>query len=358
MVKMTDSTYTGKYGSLRAMATSLLSTGFYEQASGKSPEEILKMLSETRYRKQIDELSQLYQMPDLFEAVINATMAKSLQEAYIAMPPLAQPFVRAYISKWDIENIKVVLSSKAMGYELTDTSHFMLAVKNPVGILAGSISKPDYANLLAQKDVVSVVNYLAKFGYGTVLMSHIDDYAKNGSLAPMLTELGFYYYTRLSESLRFYKGDEGPVYEYVIATIDAENVLNAAKAAYSGVQDIQQYIIKGGSISASQIAEAVNGKAPEAVSKLLGDSAQDSLSRYVTAGKLSELEAVLKSSLYKRFMPTFSASSQSLSYIMSYILRLEAERDALRALLLQGYYGIKADFALYAHNEAVKQNGS
>jgi hypothetical protein len=43
---------------------------------------------------------------------------------------------------------------------------------------------------------------------------------------------------------------------------------------------------------------------------------------------------------------------------MSYILRLEAERDALRALLLQGYYGIKADFALYAHNEAVKQNGS
>ncbi|MCL4387880.1 V-type ATPase subunit [Candidatus Marsarchaeota archaeon] len=355
---MTDSTYTGKYGSLRAMSTSLLNEDFYRQASGKSPEEILKMLSETRYRKQLDELSQLYQMPDLFEAVINATMAKSLQEAYVAMPPLAQPFVKAYISKWDIENIKVVLSSKAMGYELTDTSHFMLAVKNPVGILAGSISKPDYTNMLAQKDVVSVVNYLAKFGYGAVLMSHIDDYAKNGSLAPMLTELGFYYYTHLAESLRFYKGDEGPVYEYIIAMIDAENVLNAAKASYSGMQEIQQYAIKGGSISSQQIAEAVNGKAPDAVSKLLGDSAQDSLSKYISAGKLSELEAVLKRSLYKRFMPTFSASSQSLSYIMSYILRLESERDALRALLLQGYYGIKADFAFYAHNEAVKQNGS
>ena len=358
MVKMTDSTYTGKYGSLRAMSTSLLGNGFYEQASGKSPEEVLKMLSETRYRKQIDELSQLYQMPDLFEAVINATLAKSLQEAYVAMPPLAQPFVKAYISKWDIENIKVVLSSKAMGYELTDTSHFMLAVKNPVGILAGSISKQDYANLLAQKDVVSAVNYLAKFGYGTVLMSHIDDYAKNGSLAPMLTELGFYYYTHLAESLRFYKGDEGPVYECVIAMIDAENVLNAAKASYSGMQDIQQFVIKGGSISASQITEALNGKAPESFSRLMGDSTPDSLSRYVAAGKLSELEAILKRSLYKKFMPTFSASSQSLSYIMGYILRLESERDALRALLLQGYYGIKANFALYAHNEAVKQDGS
>ncbi|MEM0154280.1 MAG: V-type ATPase subunit [Methanothrix sp.] len=355
---MTDSTYTGKYGSLRAMATSLLPDSFYGQAFGKSPEEILKMLSETRYRKQIDELSQLYQMPDLFEAVINATMAKSLQEAYTAMPPLAQPFIKAYISKWDIENIKVVLSSKAMGYELTDTSHFMLAVKNPVGILAGSISKSDYTNLLAQKDVVSVVNYLAKFGYGTVLMSHIDDYAKNGSLAPMLTELGFYYYTRLTESLHFYKGDEGPVYEYIIAMIDAENVLNAAKAAYSGMKELQQYVIKGGSISVSQITEAINGKAPEVLSRLLGDSSQDSVSKYIAAGGLSELEAVLKRSLYNRFMPIFSASSQSLSYIMSYILRLESERDALRALLLQGYYKIKADFALYAHNEAAKHNGS
>jgi V/A-type H+-transporting ATPase subunit C len=358
MVKMTDSTYIGKYGSFRAMATSLLQQGFYQQASGKPSEEIMKMLSETRYRKEIDELSQLYQMPDLFEAVINATLSRSIREAYSAMPPLAQPFVQAYISKWDIENIKLVLSSKALGYELSDTAHFMLAVKNPVGILGGSISRSDYATMLSQKDVSSVVNHLAKFGYGAVLMSHLDDYVKNGTLGPMLTELSTYYYKHLTESLRFYKGDEGPVYEYVISLIDSENLLNVSKASYMNGTDLQQYVMQGGRLSPQQIVEAVQGKASEQVIALMGNAQQDSVQKYVAAGRLSELEAALKRSLYSKFMPLFTASSPSLSYIIGYLLRLEAERDTLRALLLQSYYGIKADFAMYSYAGAVNSNGS
>jgi V/A-type H+-transporting ATPase subunit C len=358
MVKMTDSTYIGKYGSFRAMATSLLPQSFFQQMSGKSSEEILKMLSETRYRKEIDELSQLYQMPDFFEAVINATLGRSIREAYSAMPPLAQPFVQAYISKWDIENIKLVLSSKALGYELSDTAHFMLAVKNPVGILGGSISRSDYATMLSQKDVASVVNYLVKFGYGAVLMSHIDDYVKNGTLGPMLTELSTYYFKHLTDSLRFYKGDEGPVYEYVISLIDSENILNVAKASYMGSADLQQYVMPGGRLSPLQIVDSIQGKAPEPVIALLGNVQQDIVQKYAVAGRLSELESSLRRSLYSRFMPLFSASSPSLSYIMSYLLRLEAERDTLRALLLQSYYGIKADFAIYSDAKAVVSNGS
>ncbi|MCL4404790.1 V-type ATPase subunit [Candidatus Marsarchaeota archaeon] len=352
---MTDSTYIGKYGSLRAMATSLLSRAFFDQAYGKQPEEILKMLSETRYRKELDELSQLYEMPDAFEAVINATMARSIREAYSAMPPLAQPFVKAYLSRWDIENIKVVLSSKSMGYELSGTGHFMLAVKNPVGILAGTISREEYSNMIAQKDVASVVNYLAKFGYGAVLMSKIDDYIKNGVLAPMITELDSYYYSMLSESLRFYKGDEGSVYEYVTALIDAQNILNMVKAARSNVAEPQKYMLKGGSISFQQITEAIQGKAPEAVLRISSEQSQDCVSKFAGSASLSGLESSLKRGIYARFMPSFMASSASLPYIMGYLIRLEAERDTLRALLLKSYYGINADYALYA---GLIKNGS
>ena len=355
---MSDSTYIGKYGSLRAMSTSLLGQQFYEQASGKQPEEILKMLSETRYRKELDELSQLYQMPDLFEAVINSTLARSIREAFSAMPPLARPFITAYISKWDIENIKIILSSKVMGYEIKDTDNLMLAAKNPIGILGGSISRSEYSSMLAQKDVNAVVNYLAKFRYGTVMMSKIDDYVREGTLSSMFAELDNNYYSELKAMFRFYKGDEGNVYEYIIDMIDLANVLNAAKASLSDMHDMQEYMIKGGNIAYAQIMEAINGKASPAVMRLAMENSQECISKHIKSGNLYALEASLKRSMYSRFMPSFIGSSASLSYIMSYILRLEAERDMLMALLLKGYYGINADFAMYTIESKAIKNGS
>ncbi len=339
---MTDATYIGKYGGLRALSTNLLSRKFVEQLRSKNAEEIMKMLGETTYKTEIDELSGLYKMPDLFESILNAHFAKALRNVYMAVPPLARPFVEAYASRWDIENIKTILSSKVLGYDVEQVSEFLTVSKNPVGIFGGRIEIQDYMNMLSKKDVESIVNYLAKFGYGTVMMKYLDSYTKTGNISDMVLGLDIYYYENLLQSLRFYRGDEGSVFEYVKALIDAKNITTVVKGETLGVKDIGKFMIKGGKLSIQDIEGIISGKLTERSKDFIWLGIGEAIERYKSDSMASHFEAYLRNDIYRGFLAQFSASSASLGYMVGYMIRSEIERDSLRVIWLNKYYNIES----------------
>ncbi|MCL4372054.1 V-type ATPase subunit [Candidatus Marsarchaeota archaeon] len=336
---MSDSTYTGKYGALKALSTLMLSQKGIEQLVGKDTDDMMKTLSETDYKSEIDSLSGLYKMPDLIEAVLNLKFSRRVNKAYAAMPPTARPFVEAYIRKFDIENIKALLSAKALGYSISQTGEFFVLSGNPIGVLAGSIGAHEYARMMELKDVETVVNHLARFGYGTALMSHIDDYIKTKSLSSMMLELDLYYYSRLLETLKFYKGDEGTVYGYVTALIDSKNIVVAAKSRYIDPA-AEPLLIPGGKLSKQQVIDAVSGKDVRFPGLPDSQGLADAIHKYFEKGMASDLELYFRRALYDKYMPLFASFTASLPFMLGYIIRAETERNSLRSIFLTRYYGI------------------
>lgn len=237
-----DNTYTGKYGGLRAASLNLLSEEFIEDIAKRESSDFIPTLSQTGYKEEIDRLINAYPMPDSVELIINSHMVGMLSKAYAAMPPLARDFIYAYTRKWDIENIKVILSAKVSGYEIGQTEAFLVVQKGmPISPISGTITSQQYSEIIGQSGVEEIINSLVRFGYGAVMLKSIDDYRSTHDLSSILLSLDMYYYQNLVGSLRFYNGDEGQVAEFVRELIDWKNVISVIKAIQFGKLDAKGF---------------------------------------------------------------------------------------------------------------------
>jgi V/A-type H+-transporting ATPase subunit C len=339
-----DSTYSGAYGRLKVSRSDFLSVSFIDQLNQKDAEEFLKMLSTTGYRKEIDTHSALVQMPDLVEVVLNDHMMRMIKNASFAMPPLAKDFIAAYLSKWDIENIKIILSSKVLGYTVEHTEAFLTVQRGtPVGVFGGTISREEYEKIAEQKDIENVANTLTKYGFGTVLLRFVDEVKKNNDISTMVLALDLYYYSKLLQSFKFYNGDEGPILEFIKSLIDIRNVMTVIKGIDFGYS-VKEFFIKGGSIAEAKLVE-MSTKQIEALKGDMPFKVDDAFERYKADQFISYFESALKRELCKKYLKLFDSISLSLATIIAFVMRSELERDELRAIWLSKYYKISKERA-------------
>ncbi|MCL5430289.1 MAG: V-type ATPase subunit, partial [Candidatus Marsarchaeota archaeon] len=337
-----DASYTGSYGRLRVLRPEFLSNAFIDGLlEKKSEDEIVKAFVATSYRKDIDAFSGLYKPPDLFEVVINAHMLGMIRDAITALPQSAKAFIRAYMSKWDIENIKTILSSKLLGYDVEHTEAFLTVERGiPVGTLSGVITREDYINMITQKSIDDVIAHLVRYGYGTILLKHIDEMKSKGDITTTIADLDVYYYANLLSAFRFYSGDETTMLSYIRELIDVKNITMAVKAI-DMKQSLQGLMIKGGKIPEAKLDEI----ATKGISVLKAnipyhiDSAIDAFN---ADPSMSYLEAALMRELYKKYLGVFE-KGMGLEFIFAFILKSELERNELRTVLYGKHYNIKND---------------
>ncbi|MCL5112547.1 MAG: V-type ATPase subunit [Candidatus Marsarchaeota archaeon] len=343
-----DLTYFGAYGRLRANRSSFLSPDYVDQLAQKDSSEFLKSLSDTPYRQQIDRLSSIYKMPELVEVVINAHMVDMIKKASFAMPPIAANFVKAYVSRWDIENIKLILSSKVLGYGVEYTDTFLTVSRGtPVGIFSGMIGSEDYSKIIEQRDIEGVVNSLVRYGYGAILMKFMDDARRSNNVSAMIVALDIYYFERLTESLKFYNGDEGPMAEYISQLIDIKNIMSVLKGGAGGSKqqaDVKDYLIAGGRLPVARLTE-MQSKDPEALKQLMPFKIDPAIDTFKTDGFLSHIETALKVELDKKYLKVFDSLPGSIESILGFIIRSEIERDELRSIWLSKHYAVSKERA-------------
>ncbi|MEM0160461.1 MAG: V-type ATPase subunit [Thermoplasmata archaeon] len=339
-----DSTYSGAYGRVKVYQTEFLSSDFINHLIElNSLEDIMHALSSTPYQEDITSLISLYKNPDLLEMVLNRHLIKKNKIAMFAMPPLSKDLLKVYFSKWDIENIKSILSSKLLGYNLKENESFLVSFRDiPMGIFGGTISYEDYKILMSQDSIEDIANYLSKFGYGSLLIQYIDTYRKTGDISNMLSSLDTYFYTKLMESLKYYRGDEGPLIRYFREDIDSKNLMMILKSKDLGVKyaDIASNVIPYGNLLISYMEELYKSENVEEIcnkleSKIIFDKA---LKTYQETGQLSGFEIELKAGIYKRYLEILSSQSLSIGSIFAFILRSEIERQNLRAIVVGKNY--------------------
>ena len=219
---MGSSQYASSFGRLQSISINFISEEFLKNLlKANSVTEMVKQLESTWYGEEIKKAASVYKEAELLEVAFNRHIVETNRIISEATPFGGKNAVRAYLSKWDLYNIELILSSKAMGREITETESLLVSSRNvPAGITAGNISHDEFKLILSEPTVEGVVNKLAKYDYGVILMKYLDEFQKTGDLGPMMSALHESYYQKLLESIKFFQGDEGSIRELIRAEID------------------------------------------------------------------------------------------------------------------------------------------
>ncbi|MEM3852081.1 MAG: V-type ATPase subunit [Methanomassiliicoccales archaeon] len=343
-----DSTYSGSFGRMKVAKTEFLKTETVRSLATMQLEEITRTLSTTAYREDINALYTLYTNPQLLEMAVNRRLSVRNKLALFAPPPAASDTLKAYLSKWDTENIKAILSSKYLGYSLKQTESFLLSFRDvPVGVFGGNMRAEDFTALASQQDVEGVAEALTRYGYGQVVLQYLEQYRKEGDIGPMLYALDRHYYTRLFSSVRYYMGSEGPLIRYLKEEVDMRNakMLLSAKDEETPFDRIREFLIPYGYIGIDELQNLYTVQGMEELIGRISEKLQlpHALERYRETKELGMIEIEMKNSLLGRYLPVLDAQSLSICAVFAFILNAEKERDSLRTIVTGKVYGIESE---------------
>lgn len=340
-----DRTYTGSFGRLKAGISDLLPEEFVLSLIPKDLEGISQALSSTSYREDLEALSALYKAPEILEMAINRHLIKKNKLALFAPPPNASTFLKSYFLKWDIENVKAVMSAKQLGYHSSETDSFIVSYRNvPVGIFAGNMTQEDFKIMISLGSIENVVDYLTRFGIGTYLLQYIDEYRKTKDVTPLFSAMDRYHFQTMTDSLRFFNGDEITVRSYIRSLVDEFNITTIFKAMELKVpwEQIKGYVFNGGDIPTADLEDSMRSmNIADACQRLKNFyDMNEAVERYEKTGMLYHFDISLRSERFKKFLPMLAASPISLNSIFYFTLRAEMERENLRAIIAGKIYKV------------------
>ena len=314
---------------------------------GRKHEDIVQMLLKTSYRGDLEALSSAYSGRSHLENAINRHFVKKNRLAISSPPPGVKNFLKLYVSKWDIDNIKILLASKELGHKISEDDTFIVNSRGiPMGVFAGNISTEEFRVVLGLPSLEASIDYLSRYPVGVAMASRLDEYRRTGDLSFLFTAMDTFYFSEIVRTLLFIRGDESPLRSYFRDYIDLRNIMVVLKARDQEMDFsiIKERLSPGGSITPAVLEDMFRNSSMadifESAGKVAGGEAEQHPSN------LTDLEIMGRMQLYRRYHPSFLASSISVNTIFDFILTAERERDILRGIVIGSSYGVKNDTVL------------
>ncbi|MEM4313193.1 MAG: V-type ATPase subunit [Thermoplasmata archaeon] len=341
--------YAYAYARCKALENNLLNSEIYENMlNAQNVQQIINILLETRYKDLISFFSTKYSGTDLIEVSTNSSIVNLSKIALSITPRIGLDSLRAYISKWDINNIKIIISSKALGRPIKETEIFLISERDlPAGLFAGILKPEDYRLMIEENDIESIVKYLLKFPYGKILMEGLDSYRKNGDIGEMLLLLDLFYFKNLKEKVKIYIGNEMPVIHLISSQIDVKNIMTLIRGFELGIPtlDLRNYIIEGGNIQKNKMDEMLQSSNIDELVEKIKDvyDLSKALNNYHLNHDIKDFEIELERYIFERNISSFRIASPGLSSIIGMLLMFETERENIRKISYGKYFGLSQE---------------
>lgn len=346
---MPTSQYSSSFGRLQAISINLLSKETMQNLlKAKDDTEMAKILESTWYGPEIEKAASVYKLPELLEVALNRHLVEINKIALESTPFGGKSAVKAYLAKWDIYNIELILSAKSMGRLITETESFLVSSRNvPAGISAGNIPHDEMKIILSQSGIDGVVNQLVKYNYGTILMQHLDEYQKTGDLGPMMAALQSYYYQNLLESLKFFQGDEGTVRELIRAEIDKKNILSLliGKEANLEKEIVSKHLVSGGKIPLNELISIYELKNVAEIAGRIETyfTLVHALAQYKNTKSLIEFEVAMDKFIHTAYVKKLKNIALSIGTIFYFIINAENERENIKRIAYGKRYNLTTE---------------
>jgi V/A-type H+/Na+-transporting ATPase subunit C len=344
---MAGSPYASALGRFKALQPTLLPKDAYAPlVRAKDLSELLKLLEPTPYGPEIALAGTTYPGVAALEVAVNRLFVRRQRLLLESASFAGKPLMQAYLRRWDIENIGLILSAKAEGRSFTETETFLVSSREiPAGLFAGVMGLDDFRSLLALPTTEAIATQLVRYGYGGVLLPLLEGYQRTHNIFPLLTALQKEYYHRLLESGKFFQGDEWVIREFLRTEIDLKNVLLLLKGKSSALalEVVLDRFLDGGTFGREKVADLYNVRdVPELVAQLEGryPSLHEGLEGYSAEKSLVPFELALTRERTVRELKRLRSFPLSISILFTFLMLAELERADLRKIVYGKMYGI------------------
>lgn len=230
---------------MRVRKTTLLPREEYMRMLNMNLPEITRFIGETDYKQEIDELGTTFKGIDLIEVALSWNLAKEYQKIQEITPGTLKQFTRAYLRRWDIQNVLTILKGRLQGAKTGKIKEILIP--------AGSLDRVALDRLLAEESSDKIVEMLKGYRmYPQVFAREYSLSKESGSYSQLENELYKQFYSEIiAEAESGIKG--GKLFlDFIRLEIDIKNVKTLFRLrADTFEEDARAMYIQGGTLSAA-----------------------------------------------------------------------------------------------------------
>jgi V/A-type H+-transporting ATPase subunit C len=232
---------------MRVRKAKLIPREEYMRMLNMSLPEITRIIQETEYKQEIDELSTVFGGIDLIEVALSWNLAKEYQKIQEITPGNLKQFTQAYLRRWDIQNILIILRGRMQGEKVGKIKEILVP--------AGSLDRVILDRLLAEDSPERIVEALKGHRMYPVLSRELPGAKHSGSFSRMENELYKQFYSEIiAEAESGIKG--GNLFlDFIRFDIDIKNVKTLFRLRADTIEaDAEEMYITGGILSSADFA--------------------------------------------------------------------------------------------------------
>ena len=174
---------------MRVRKSKLIQRDDYLRMLNMGISEITRVIEETTYKQEIDELGTRFKGIDLIEVALSWNLAKEYQKILEITPGTLKQFTRSYLRRWDIQNVLNILRGKKEGEKVGKIKEILIP--------AGSLDRFTLDRLLAEDSMDRIVEALKGHRMYPVLAAKIGEAKETGSFSRLENELYKQFYADL-----------------------------------------------------------------------------------------------------------------------------------------------------------------
>lgn len=225
---------------VKAKKSTLIGDDAYAKMLMMSVPEISRFIGENGYQKEMTELAGRIEGIDLVEHATYRNMARVFRTILQAAQGELQDMLSAYLEKWDIWNLKVILRGKTYGVDLESIKEDLVP--------AGRLDSTDLDKLLAMDNDEDILAAYGRMESLSIPHEIVSSYKANGNLTEIEDHLDKIYYERLLLSIDPSSRPTRLFQDFIRKEIDTVNLETILKLKTEGIygEEVMKYIIPGG----------------------------------------------------------------------------------------------------------------
>jgi V/A-type H+-transporting ATPase subunit C len=232
---------------MRVRKAKLLPKEEYMRMLNMSLQEITRLIGETEYKAEIDELGTTFEGIDLIEVALSWNLAKEYQKIQDIVPGNLKQFTQAYLRRWDIQNILTILRGKMQGVKAGKIKEILVP--------AGSLDRNMLDRLLSEESGDRIIDLLKGHRMYPILAMEYPAAKESGSFSRMENELYKRFYSEIiAETESGIKG--GHLFlDFIRIDIDIKNLKTLFRLrADEFDEDPKEMFISGGTLTATEFS--------------------------------------------------------------------------------------------------------
>lgn len=227
---------------MRMRKAKLLPKEEYMRMLNMSVSEITRIIGETEYKQEIDELGTTFKGIDLIEVGLSWNLAKEYQKIQEITPGNLKQFTQVYLRRWDIQNVLTILRGKMQGEKPGKIKEILIP--------AGSLDKIMLDRMLSEESSDRIIELLKSHRMYPVLAREYPAAKESGSFAHMENELYKHLYANIIGDAKGGVKGGASFLAYIQLEIDIKNAKTLFRLRADSIEgDSRDMFIPGGSLT-------------------------------------------------------------------------------------------------------------